>query len=227
MSLVEHREGIEAGRLDMFVDGAFAFTLTLLVIGRDSIPSSAVELLHMLGGIPAFAASFSMIALFWHGHVRWRQHCLRADGRGLFLSLLLVFFALIFVYPLHMMFAGLFDAFSMGILPSEFVLDQPIKMRVLYVCYGLVFTCMAGTLALLFRHAARCEQHDGLSPLVARREQLTWVVPMVLGLLSALLALLMPLAAASLWWTLPGWLYALMLLIGPLTKRFERKHGMS
>mgnify|MGYP001603102383 CR=1 FL=1 len=33
MSLTEQREGIEAGRLDMFVDGAFAFTLTLLVIG--------------------------------------------------------------------------------------------------------------------------------------------------------------------------------------------------
>ncbi|SFK58250.1 TMEM175 family protein [Rhodanobacter glycinis] len=227
MSLVEHREGIEAGRLDMFVDGAFAFTLTLLVIGRDSIPASAAELLHMLGGIPAFAASFSMIAFFWHGHVRWRQHCLRADGRGLFLSLLLVFFALIFVYPLHMMFAGLFNAFSMGALPSEFVLDTSAKMRVLYVCYGLVFTCMAGTLALLFRHAARCERRDGLSPLVAQREQLTWMVPTVLGLLSALLALALPLTVPSLWWSLPGWLYVLMFLIGPLTRRFQRKHGMS
>ena len=37
MSLVEHREGIEAGRLDMFVDGAFAFTLTLLAIGGETV----------------------------------------------------------------------------------------------------------------------------------------------------------------------------------------------
>ncbi|MEO7066187.1 MAG: TMEM175 family protein [Rhodanobacter sp.] len=226
MSLVEQREGIEAGRLDMFVDGAFAFTLTLLVIGRDSMPGSAAELLQVLGGIPAFAASFAMIAFFWHGHVNWRQHCLRADKRGLLLSLLFVFFALIFVYPLHMMFSGLFNAFSAGWLPSTFVLDQPVKIRALYICYGLAFTCMAGTLALLFGHAARCERRDGMSPLVAQREQLTWVVPMVLGLLSALLALSMPLSLAPIWWSLPGWLYALMFLIGPVTTRFERKHGM-
>ena len=41
MGLTGQREGIEAGRLAMFVDGAFAFTLTLLVIGGDVVPDSA------------------------------------------------------------------------------------------------------------------------------------------------------------------------------------------
>jgi uncharacterized membrane protein len=134
MSLIEHREGIEAGRLDMFVDAAFAFALTLLVIGRDAVPTRVDELLHMLAGIPAFAASFAIVALFWHGHVRWRRHQLRADGRGLLLSLLLVFFVLIFVYPLHMMFAGMFNAFGGGAMPGEFVVDDARKMRELFVC---------------------------------------------------------------------------------------------
>ena len=40
MSLTEQREGIEAGRLDMFVDGAFAFILTLLLIGGDAFPTA-------------------------------------------------------------------------------------------------------------------------------------------------------------------------------------------
>lgn len=226
MNLIEHREGIEAGRLDMFVDAAFAFALTLLVIGRDAVPSRVDELLHMLAGIPAFAASFAIVALFWHGHVRWRRHQLHADGRGLLLSLLLVFFVLIFVYPLHMMFAGLFNAFSQGAMPSAFVVDGVGKVRVLYVCYGLAFTCMAGTLLLLFGHAARCAVRDGQSPLPARLERLVWAVPTVLGLLSAALALLLPLSSPSLCWALPGWLYALMFLIGPLTTRFRRRHGM-
>jgi len=226
MSLVEHREGIEAGRLDMFVDAAFAFTLTLLVIGRDAVPASVDELLHMLGGIPAFAASFAIMTLFWHGHVRWRRHQLRADGRGLLLSLLLVFFALIFVYPLHMMFAGLFNAFSQGATPSEFVVNDTGKLRALYVCYGVAFTCMAGTLVLLFRHAAWCARRDGASSLPAQLGQIGWMVPAVLGLLSALLALLLPLSAPALLWSLPGWLYFLMFLIGPLTTRFRRRHGM-
>lgn len=227
MSLTEQREGIEAGRLDMLVDGAFAFTLTLLVIGGDVVPRDTVELLRALGRIPAFAACFSLITLFWHGHVRWRRHCLRADFPGRGLSLLLVFFAMIFVYPLHMMFASLFNTWSGGALPSDFKLASVGEVRTLFVVYGIAFACMAGTLVLLFRHAARRAVQASHSPLEARREQLVWSVPAALGLASALLALLLPTAAPPLCWALPGMLYALMFLIGPLTARFRRRHGLA
>jgi uncharacterized membrane protein len=227
MSLTERREGIEAGRLDTFVDGAFAFTLTLLVIGGDVVPDSAAALLRILGGIPAFAVCFWMIAFFWHGHVRWRRRCPHADGAGLWLSLLLVFFALIFVYPLHMMFASLFNMFSGGRLPSRFKLVGASEIRTLLVVYGIAFTCMAGTLTLLFRHAARRARREGFSPLQAQREQLVWTVPTALGLASALIALLLPLSAPPLLWSLPGFLYMLMFLIGPLTTRFRRRHGLA
>lgn len=227
MNLTGQREGIEAGRLDAFVDGAFAFTLTLLVIGGGVVPDSAGSLLHMLGGIPAFAVCFWMIAYFWHGHVRWRRRCPRADGAGLWLSLLLVFFALIFVYPLHMMFASLFNMFSGGRLPSRFELAGAREIRILLVVYGIAFTCMAGTLTLLFGHAARRARREGSSPLDAQRERLAWIVPAVLGLASALAALLMPLSAPPMAWSLPGLLYVLMFLIGPLTARFRQRHGLA
>lgn len=200
MSLTEQREGVEAGRLDMFVDGAFAFTLTLLVIGGDAVPDSADKLLRMLGGVPAFAVCFSLIAYFWHGHVRWRRRCPEADRGGLWLSLMLVFFALIFVYPLHMLFASLFNGLGGDAFPSEFKLDSPRQIRALFVCYGVAFACMAGTLALLFRHAARGAQARGGSPLPARLDMLEWSVPTALGVLSALLALLLPLSAPPLCW---------------------------
>ena len=224
MSLSERREGIAAGRLDMFVDGAFALTLTVLVIGGESTPRSSAELLRVMGGIPAFAVSFAMIAFFWHGHVRWRQLCHAASMRGLVLSLLLVFFALIFVYPLHMMFAGLFNAFSGGVLPSDFILGSPAAVRTLFICYGLAFTCMAGTLSALHAHAAAHAQLAGRDAFEARREQINWQVPSILGLASALLALLIPLSAPPLWWMLPGWLYGLMFLIVPLNRRLRRQH---
>jgi uncharacterized membrane protein len=222
MSLTGQREGIEAGRLDMFVDGAFAFTLTLLVIGGDVVPDSAAALVHMLGGIPAFAVCFWMIAFFWHGHVRWRRYCPRADATGRWLSLLLVF-----VYPLHMMFASLANMFSGGLLPSRFQLTGASEIRTLLVVYGIAFTCMAGTLTLLFGHAARRARREGFSPLEAQREQLVWTVPAALGLASALIALLMPLSAPPVLWSLPGFLYVLMFLIGPLTSRFRRRHGLA
>jgi len=226
MSLTEQREGIEAGRLDMFVDGAFAFILTLLLIGGESIPDSTDKLLHALAGIPAFAACFYHVAFFWHGHVRWRKRCHVDDVGGRWLSLLLVFFAMIFVYPLHMVFSGLFSGLSGGVLPSDFRFSGGASdMRTLFACYGLAFACMAGTLTLLFRHAAKVSVRLGVDNLGARRELRVWLVPSLIGLGSALIALLLPLSAPLWMWMIPGFMYALLFLIGPVVGRFDRRYG--
>jgi len=228
MSLTEQREGIEAGRLDMFVDGAFAFILTLLLIGGESIPDSTGKLLQALGGIPAFAVCFFQIAFFWHGHVRWRKRCHAADPAGRWLSLLLVFFAMIFVYPLHMVFSGLFAGLSGGALPSDFQLSGgPADMRTLFVCYGLAYACMAGTLTLLFRHAARVATKRALDNLDARREMRIWAVPAAIGLASALTALLLPLSAPGWVWSIPGCMYSLLFLIGPVVTRFNKRYAQA
>jgi uncharacterized membrane protein len=226
MSLTEQREGIEAGRLDMFVDGAFALTLTLLLIGGEAIPDSTAQLLRTLGGVPAFALCFFHIAFFWHGHVRWRRRCPQADLTGRWLSLLLVFFALIFVYPLNMVFASVFNGLSGGLLPSDFrPVGGPSDLRTLFACYGLAYACMAGTLTLLFRHAARCAARNGFSALDARREMRVWSVPALTGLASALTALLLPDGAPGWIWTLPGFMYSLLFLIGPVVNRFNRRYA--
>ena len=169
-------------------------TLTLLLIGGSSIPDSTDKLLLMLGGIPAFAVCFFHIAFFWHGHVRWRRRCHEATTTGRWLSLLLVFFAMIFVYPLQMVFAGLFNGLSAGRLPSDFhLVGGAADMRTLFACYGLAYACMAGTLTALFGHAARRAGRAGFDTLGARREMRVWSVPAVIGLASALVALLLPL----------------------------------
>lgn len=228
MNLTERREGIEAGRLDMFVDGAFAFILTLLLIGGDKIPDSADKLLYMLGGVPAFALCFFQIAFFWHGHVRWRKHCDSADSTGRWLSLMLVFFAMIFVYPLHMVYSGLFAGLSGGVLPSDFKLTGgPTDMRALFACFGLAYACMAGTLTLLFLHAARLSAKRGGNNIDARRELRIWSVPAAIGLASALVALLLPLSAPGWVWTIPGFMYSLLFLIGPVVGRFDRQYPKS
>jgi len=227
MSLIEHREGIEAGRLDIFVDGVFAFTLTLLVIGGGEIPDSSEKLVRMLGGIPAFAVCFFQIAYFWHGHVRWRRHCLASDGPGLWLSLMLVFFALIFVYPLHMVFAGAFSALSGGWLPSPFELHSQAELRTLFVCYGLSYACMAGTLTLLFRHASRRALHAGFNGFHEQREALRWIVPAAVGLASTITALLLPLSSPSWLLAQPGYMYVLLFQISPVVVRFNRRHGLA
>ena len=45
--------GDKSTRVEAFVDAAFAFALTLLVIAGDSIPASVGELLKALKSLPA------------------------------------------------------------------------------------------------------------------------------------------------------------------------------
>jgi len=77
------RERTESARLDNFVDGTFAFAITLLVISGTSLPKDIATLEHALRGIPAFAACFAQLAIFWHGHVRWRDSVRLADRTSL------------------------------------------------------------------------------------------------------------------------------------------------
>jgi len=61
------------GRLDAFVDAAFAFAVTLIVIGGAGVPRSYAELEAALTGGPAYAIGFALVAMFWHAHLRWRR----------------------------------------------------------------------------------------------------------------------------------------------------------
>jgi hypothetical protein len=98
-------------------------------------------------------------------------------------------------------------------------------MRTLFACYGLSYACMAGTLTLLFAHAARSSARQGFHNLDARRQIRVWSVPAVIGLASTLTALLIPSSAPSWLWVLPGLMYSLLFLIGPVADRFNRRHA--
>ena len=225
MSLVEHREGIEAGRLDMFVDGAFAFTLTLLAIGGETIPNSAEKLLHILAGVPAAALCFTEIAWMWYGHVRWRHLCTRSTGMGRLLSLALVFFALIFGYPLHMVYGSLCYGLSNGVLSSDVAVSSARDIPPMFVCFGVAFACMAGTLVLLYLHAARLSgRTDPDAADAARIDAIKWSVPVAVALLSAATALCIPAGAGGLWPSLPGFEYFLIALTGPAIGFYKRRH---
>lgn len=224
MSLVEQREGIEAGRLDMFVDGAFAFTLTLLAISGAEIPRDLNMLLHALGGIPAFACSFAQMSLFWHAHVHWRAHCQLADRTSLILSLMLVFFALIFVYPLHMVFASLFSFVSNGALPSDFQAQTMGEVKGVFICYGAAYVCMAATLALLYRHGVRNALHIGHAARNdARVATMVWTTGTAVGTLSILVALSIPSHGSTLLLMLPGCCYFLLFLMRFPLKAYRRR----
>ena len=88
-------------RLETFTDAAFAFAVTLLVVGGgDSVPANFTEMVLALKQVPAFAASFANIMLFWYAHHVWSRRFGLDDTASIFLSLVLIFVVLIYVYPL-------------------------------------------------------------------------------------------------------------------------------
>ena len=60
-----------ANRLDAFVDAAFAFAVSLLIIAGGEPLRSYDDLVRALMRIPAFLAGFALIILFWLAHRAW------------------------------------------------------------------------------------------------------------------------------------------------------------
>ena len=63
--------GLAMTRLETFVDAAFAFAVTLLVISVDDVPRSFEELVLALKNIPVFLAASAQLFLFWIAHRSW------------------------------------------------------------------------------------------------------------------------------------------------------------
>lgn len=223
----ERRAGlIEAHRLDGFFDAAFAFAVSILAIAGTEVPRDLHEMLLALNRIPAFACSFATLLVFWYRHVRWRERCRVHDTTSVLISLMLVFFALIFVYPLNMVFSAMFNSFYAGftgkLLPDSLVIEQAHDMTLLYLCYGMAYACMAGCLALLYRHSLRHMHDASREEVIEARESLYIQVGSVsVALISVIVALTVPEGG---WWSaMPGCVYFLLTFVYSLTGRWSRR----
>ena len=95
--------GENMSRIETFVDAAFAFAFTMLVISIDQIPTNPEELLELSRDIPAFLISAIIIGSIWVTHANWSRHFGLQDSATLYLSLALVMLVLVFVYPIKLM----------------------------------------------------------------------------------------------------------------------------
>lgn len=204
--------GAAATRLEAFVDAAFAFAVTLLVIGGTELPTSLAELRNAMKDIPAFAGSFAVIAQIWWSHYGYSQRYGLEDGRTTFYSLLLVFLVLVYVYPLKLMFTSLFAWISGG-----WLLNRPIDfggmddLRAMFVIYGMAWAVLSLVFLGMLRHALRRADHLGLDPrerLLTRGDMQHWWVNLSFASGSTTLALLMPDPPLANWmYGAPGLLY--------------------
>ncbi len=203
----EKTEADAAKRLDAFVDAAFAFALTLLIITGGLPPATMADLATALGRIPAFAASFALIVLFWMQHRAFGRITARRDGWATGFSLGIVFVMLIYVFPLRLLAEGTFHFVFGQRLPGRGLITSFADLRTLYVVYGLGFGLLAGLFAGLFAAALRAPDLTDAGQVEARLTVRIWSVIAVIGLLSILAAAFVPIQLAP--W-LPGSIYGVI-----------------
>lgn len=186
-------------RLDNFTDAAFAFAVTLLVIGGSEAPTNSAMLMAAVAEVPAFAIGFAIIAMFWSAHVRWRSMRGEGDWRSVVLSILLVFLVLIYVQPLRAMARSLSTYLGGAGTPFSGSLSD------LFLVYGAGFVAMAAAMAALFAEALRSEAMDAPVRRAVKGEVWIWVTLILTGLVSVLLTRIGPVAqwAPMVYATLP------------------------
>ena len=218
--------GMQVTRLEAFVDAAFAFAVTLLVISLDAIPDSIQSLVEAMKGVPAFAASFAQIALFWYAHATWSKRYGLDDRAGVLLSLLLVFLVLVYVYPLKIVFGALFYWLSAGALPAPARIGTVGDLRAMFVIYGLAYATLAACIAALYTHAWRRRaelQLDDEEIVATWGHVATWGWSVVVALLSMLAALCLP-QVVPIWMTgAPGMVFFLMFFSQPVATAAMRR----
>ncbi|HST30175.1 MAG TPA: TMEM175 family protein [Chthoniobacterales bacterium] len=144
--------GREMTRLESFSDAVFGFALTLLVVSLD-VPKSFDDLVNTMRGFPAFAICFLLLALIWNGHYKFCRRYGLDDGSSRFLTCVMLFLVLFYVYPLKFLF-------NISITGLLFGAGAPVSMTgsqfsALLVIYGLGFAAVYGAMALLYLHAWR------------------------------------------------------------------------
>lgn len=218
--------GGENTRIEAFTDAAFAFAVTLLVIGGSHTPANVGELLDALAGVPAYAASFALLCLFWHAHYTWFRRYGVEDGRSVLLSLALVFLVLIYVYPLHMLFSVAFAVPLTDPPTGPAGIGTPHDIALMFVIYGVAYAALSGIIVLFHVHAWHLRERLGLDraeTLVTRNQMARWTCNAGIGLLSAALALATPRSASAAVRALPGAAYFLHVLTGPVLARQLRR----
>jgi hypothetical protein len=189
----------EPSRLEGFSDAVFAFAVTLLVVSLE-VPKTYDELLATMSGFFAFAVSFALLVLIWHGQYVWFRRYALDDKMTVVLTMVLLFVVLFFVYPLKFFAAFSFEWIRAGHFPTTMLANGRVVPMVasggeflqLASIYSAGYAATFAIFSLMYWHAWRnravLELND-VECVETRYSLIENLMHVGVGLLSVILAL--------------------------------------
>lgn len=209
-------------RLETFIDAAFAFAVTMMVIAADRVPDDIDSLLAAFKNVPAFVASVAVLGIFWRGHWLWSRRYGLEDGVSIFISWMLLVTVLIYMYPLRAIFGSMFNLLSGGHVGQPLGLRTSVQARIIFVFYAIGFMAVSAQIFFLYLRAWRLRALLRLNEreqILTKAELTGWSLPLTIGGISLILALVLPIHLIS--WC--GWVYFSMALLVPIHRRLIRR----
>jgi hypothetical protein len=214
--------GIQMTRLETFIDAAFAFAISMLVIAANQVPDDIETLLGAFKNVPAFVASIVVLGIFWRGHWLWSRRYGLEDGMSILVSWAMLVTMLIYIYPLKAIFGSMWFLLSDGRFGHALGLRSDVEARALFAIFAIGFTAIALEIVLLNLRAWQLREPLRLNArekFITRNEIAGWSLPVAVGIISLVLALVLPIREIA--WS--GWVYFSMVILVPLHSAYRKR----
>ena len=215
--------GIGMTRLETFIDAAFAFAISMLVIAAQQIPDNIQTLLAAFKNVPTFVCSIAVLGIFWRGHWLWSRRYGLEDSASILISWAMIVTILILIYPLKAIFGAMWYLISSGHVGQRFSLHTTeSEARTIFAIYALGLVAISAEILLLNLRAWQLREPLRLNArerLVTRGELTGWSVPVSVGIISFVLALILPREQIA--WS--GWVYFSMIILVPVHAAYHRR----
>src|SRR5438132_437068 len=208
--------GMQMTRLETFMDAAFAFAISMLVIAAQQIPDNIQALLAAFKNVPTFVCSIAVLGIYWRGHWLWSRRYGLEDSVSILISWAMIVTMLIFIYPLKAIFGAMWHLISSGQIGQPFSLHTTVSQaRTIFAIYALGLIAISAEILLLNLRAWQLREPLRLNArekLVTRGELTGWSIPVSVGIVSLVFALTLPIEKVQ--WS--GWVYFSMIILVPL-----------
>ena len=218
--------GLQATRLETFIDAAFAFAISMLVIVAQQIPDDVESLLAAFKNVPTFVCSIAVLGIFWRGHWLWSRRYGLEDSVSILISWAMIVTILIFIYPLKAIFGAMWDFLSNGVVGQQLSRHTTeAQARKIFAIYALGVIATSAEIMLLNLRAWHLREPLRLNTreaLMTRGEVTAWSIPPCVGIVSLVFSFTLPVDEIG--WC--GWVYFLMSILLRVQKFLHNRRLM-